>query len=600
LSTVANDLMRRLRTVGYTHCFFVPGGNSMHLLEAASHEFRCVPFVNEHSAAIAAEYFTALSDSNSKAFCLVTSGPGVTNVVSALAGAYLESRELLVVAGQVKSTDLRGKSLRQRGIQEVDAIAAVSPYCLATLSMTSPHDTFSLERVIAETDAGRKGPVFVEVCLDVQAAPLPGVALEARVLPPVHRTSDSDSVSDSDGARPVVELLRKSKRPLLLVGGGLPRSFSDYLQTECARLQIPVATTWNALDRVDHRHPLFFGRPDTWGMRWANLLLQQADMLVVIGARLGLQQTGFNWAEFCPGGDVIHVDIDPAELAKDHPEKLMRVEADGVAFLREVFTSLNEPLEVDEWLEFRDEVRELLPLNDPENLTRDNFISPYQFALGLSEAMTEDGVLIPCSSGGASTVLMQAFQQKSGQLVINSRALASMGYGLAGAVGAALAYPHRGVVLTEGDGGFAQNLSELGTVSAQGLNIKMFIFANDGYASIRTTQRNYFNGNYLGCDAATGLGLPNLEYLARTYDIPYLDLPAHNQDLVTELREILDRSGPELIRVGLDPEQTYFPKINSRISESGGMESNPLHHMSPPLADELLARVGRYLPEESR
>ena len=601
MTSVASTLMAKLAKEGYTHCFFVAGGGSMHLLEAASHEFNCIPFVNEVSAAIAAEYFTAVQDGKGRAFALVTSGPGVTNTVTGIAGAYLESRELLVVAGQVKTTDLAEGVVRQRGIQEVDGIATTAGFTVAALSVRNSDDLGHVDAILIRIKSGRNGPAFIEVCLDVQAADASPVAKHTAERS-WRELGIPEQVDELEHAGPrfdrFVQLLHSSSRPLLLVGGGVPRSFSQRLEEEAARVGLPVATTWNALDRVAASHPTYFGRPDTWGMRWSNLLIQQSDLLIAVGARLGLQQTGFNWQEFCPVGKVVHIDIDSSELAKPHPTKHLTMQMDSVEFLQELFGRLASGSPWTEWVSFGREVQRLLPLDDPLNETAEGFVSPYAFADALSVVLDETAVIAPCSSGGASTVMMQAFEQKTGQCIINNRALASMGYGLAGAIGAALAYPERPVILTEGDGGFLQNLSELGTVQAQQCNLKIFIFANDGYASIRMTQRNYFKGNYLGCDLGTGLGIPRWRSIAEAYDMPYLELSVNTANLRDDMTRIVNVEGPALVIVPVDPDQTYFPKISSRVGPGGQMASAPLHLMTPDLSPDLYERVSRYLPKE--
>lgn len=248
------------------------------------------------------------------------------------------------------------------------------------------------------------------------------------------------------------------------------------------------------------------------------------------------------------------------------------------------------------WIQFGRVVRSLLPLDDPANETAAGFLSPYVFADELSSRLGPSDVIVPCSSGGASTVLMQAFRQRLGQTVLNNKALASMGYGLSGAIGAALSMPNRRVLHVEGDGGFAQNLQELGTVAAQRLNIKTFLFTNDGYASIRMTQRNYFGGAYVGCDLATGVGIPDWPLLFEAYQIPFHALDP--SDPFGTVSELLEAPGPAAFAVPVDPEQTYFPKITSQLTPSGGMRSNPLHRMTPDLSDDLVRRVLPYLPLE--
>jgi acetolactate synthase I/II/III large subunit len=320
-------------------------------------------------------------------------------------------------------------------------------------------------------------------------------------------------------------------------------------------------------------------------------VLAQSDCIVALGSRLGLQQTGFNWQEFAPVGRVVQVDIDPAELDKGHPVVDVPLVADANDTLRAL--TAHTFGDCSEWLAYASEVA-ALPLDDPANETSPGYISPYSFVNDLSGICTADDVVIPCSSGGANSVMMQALLQKEGQVIITDKGLASMGYGLSGALGAALALPARRTTLVEGDGGFAQNLQELATVRVNDLNIKIFIFANEGYASIRSTQRNYFDGAYLGCDTRTGLGFPDWLNLFGAFGIPGIELSEGWTESGPFL-ELWEADGPAAFIVPVDPEQTYFPKISSRVRADGGMESNPLHMMSPDLEPDLASRMGRYL-----
>jgi acetolactate synthase-1/2/3 large subunit len=230
------------------------------------------------------------------------------------------------------------------------------------------------------------------------------------------------------------------------------------------------------------------------------------------------------------------------------------------------------------------------------NTTGDGYISPYDFVDRLSDLCRADDVLIPCSSGGAFTVMMQVFRQRAGQVMITDKGLAAMGYGLSGAIGAAFAQPQRRVVLVEGDGGFAQNMQEIGTAAINRLNLKMFVFDDSGYASIRMTQRSYFGGRYVGCDRSTGLGLPDWDKLFGVWNVPSLRI-GPGFDAMDAFHALFDAPGPAAFLVSLDPQQTYFPKITSRVTAGGAMESNPLHRMTPELDTALLARVGRYLAD---
>jgi acetolactate synthase-1/2/3 large subunit len=435
---------------------------------------------------------------------------------------------------------------------------------------------------------GRKGPVFVELPLDVQGAQVDEEKLATAVAAQGARF---DALSE-DAVAAIVEKLRRAQRPVILLGAGVERATTDGLMGKFEALGVPLMVTWNAMDRIGANHPLYFGRPNTWGMRYSNILMQQADMLLALGTRLSLQQTGFNWQQFVPGGEVVQVDCDRAELTKGHPKLAMAVCGDANEVLRGVACAdLGSHAE---WVEFCRGVKAALPLVEPVNHTGEGYLSPYVFAQKLSQLTTKDDVVVPCSSGSGFTVMMQTFAQKLGQRIVSNKGLASMGYGTGGAIGAAFAAGGRRTVLVEGDGGFMQNLQELGTVRAQKLNLKIFLFDDNGYASIRMTQSNYFGGRYVGCDIETGLGIPNWEPLFAAYDIPMMRIgPGFEND--PEFLERFNAVGARAFLVKIDPMQTYFPKISSRVTASGGMESNPLHRMTPDLDEATAAKVFRYL-----
>lgn len=583
-------LAQWLAELGYTRCFFVAGGNIMHLLESCSHRMTCIPVIHEVAAGIAAEYFNELHTGN-KAFAMVTAGPGLTNAVTGIAGAYLESRELLVIGGQVKVPDLARGEVRQRGIQEIDGLSIVRPITEKSILMEHVADRATFAEMIRSGVHGRKGPVFLEIPLDVQGAKVD----EEKLSIPVEQHEDERfTLVSEDVIREIADAVKKSARPVILLGAGIDRATTDEFYDRLAELGVPLMLTWNAMDRLGADHPMYFGRPNTWGMRYANNLMQQADVLVALGTRLSLQQTGFNWQQFVPAGRVIHVDCDEKELKKGHPKLAMAVCGDANDVLRGL--AKDDLGKHSEWVEFCRKVKEKLPTAEPVNNTAEGYLSPYVFAQKLSGLASGEDVVIPCSSGGAFTTMMQAFEQKHGQRVVTNKGLAAMGYGLSGSIGAAVAAGGKRTILVEGDGGFTQNLQELGTVGQQNLNLKMFIFDDHGYASIRMTQSNYFGGRYVGCDTETGLGMPKWEPLFAAYEIPVMRIgPGFEQD--PEFLKRFSEPGPSGFIVKIDPKQTYFPKIQSRVTASGGMESNPLHQMSPELDADTEAEVLRYLPK---
>jgi acetolactate synthase-1/2/3 large subunit len=573
---------------GYTTCFFVAGGNIMHMLNSARNRFKCIPVVHEVTAVIATEYFNE-SSSHEKAFALVTAGPGLTNSITGIAGAWLESRELLVIGGQVKSTDLKINSgVRQNGIQEIDGITLISSIVTDYEQIKKPISKETLNKFLNVQLGSRPGPKFIEFCLDAQGSK--NLMVEETVKP---LSPQSSSLSTTERKR-LANLIEKSERPAILIGGGMPRNFRSTYLDRLIKIGVPVFTTWNGTDRLASDDSIYFGRPNTWGQRSANVTIQQSDLILAFGTRLGLQQTGFNRKEFAPLAKIVQFDIDNNELRHNRKMVELGIRIDASQAFHEVINIFSANQKYDEWLNFAREIKSLLPNNELINSNQSGFINPYDFVQELSQKCTSQDVIIPCSSGGAFTTMMQAFNQKANQTIITNKGLASMGYGLAGAIGASYANPKRRVILVEGDGGFAQNAQDVGTAKISNLPIKIFLFENNGYASIRMTQKNYFNGDYVGCDSSTGLALPNWEKYFNAFGVDCTFLNSENI-FSTDVLEKFEDNQMHAFLVKVDPDQTYFPKITSRVLPNGTMESSPIHMMTPQLPDEIQRRVLRYL-----
>ena len=588
---------------GYTHCFFVGGGNVMHLLESARTRMECIAVVHEVSAGIAAEYFNVANrESGKRAFALVTAGPGITNLVTAIGGAWLESRELLIVGGQARTEFLENTLVRQIGHQQIDGRAIIDPISKCSVTITKPISSKDLSDFCNISKSGRKGPVFLEICLDVTAMEVSAESLEVNSITLDTPNSLDEIDLNSEEMASLQKLLEESERPLLLVGGGLDFGFFNQQIDQLRSLGIPIATTWNAADYLDSDDPLFAGRPNTYGMRWANSVIQQSDLLIAIGARLGLQQTGFNWENFVPVGKIVRIDIDSNELKVNHPKSELSLNLDGknglISFLKIAKESTSKK-DLTSWRDFIQLQRSNLPTVEKATYQFEDYVNPFHLVSELGDLLTKEDSVIPCSSGGSYTSMMQAFPQKQGQLLTNNKGLASMGYGLAGALGTAVANKSGRTILVEGDGGFGQNLQELGTVKVRNLNIKMFIFSNLGYASIRVSQKAYFNGAYIGCDEATGVGLPEWTQLFKAFEIPSVEITSNllSNDKALEL---LKGTGPAAFIVNIHPDQSYLPKVTSKIFADGKMRSNPIHLMDPPLLNEVSELVFKYLPDSLR
>jgi acetolactate synthase-1/2/3 large subunit len=587
--------------LGYTHCFFIGGGNILHLLESARTRLECIPVVHEVSAAIAAEYFNVANrDTGKRAFAMVTAGPGITNAVTGVAGAWLESRELLIVGGQARTDALSRGTVRQVGHQEIDGAAILKPITKVAYRIEAPIAFEQIKAFVQESKTPRRGPVFLELCLDVSATYL---ELPERKRGSLMAKSPSDpvKVGGEDFWNELSAFWKDSVRPLFLVGGGLDFSVFQTQLIEFKKLGAPIATTWNAVDYLDFNDPLYAGRPNTYGMRWANAVIQQADLVIAVGARLGLQQTGFAWEDFVPAGKLVRIDIDVEELKRPHPKSDLNLAADANSFLPAMISLLQMKATKDlsAWFEHIHSLRSALPVVESATDQFPGFANPFRLVYELGAVLAQDTQVIPCSSGGSYTSVMQAFPQKVGQLLTNNKALASMGYGLAGGIGTAIAHPEKMTILIEGDGGFAQNLSEVGTAANRKLNLKIFIFSNLGYASIRVSQKAYFNEAYMGCNSETGLGLPDWKVAFAAYGIQSIDI--FDEHMQTEgVTELLNAPGPAAFIVHIHPDQSFLPKITSRIFLDGKMKSNPIHLMDPQLDDAVAETLFRYLPESLR
>lgn len=568
----SNQIGEWLKQLGYTHYFYVGGGNIMHLTESLSRNLIGVPVVHEVAAGIAAEYFNEIALDGKKALALVTTGPGLTNIVTAISGSWLESRELLILGGQVKVSDLSKGVVRSRGIQEINGVDLVQSITKCSVQLCKPIAAFEFKNLVSKSWEPRKGPVFIEMPLDVQAASVTFEEISNDITPNLANASEVE-------IEYVVNKYNSAIKPVVLIGGGVSYRICQNLQQRFEESNVPLMTTYNGADRVDGYIDNYLGRPNTWGQRSSNILIQEADLIIAIGTRLGLQQTGFNWQEFGRNAYIVQIEIDHAELSKGHPRIDLGLCVDANDFIiRFMGSSLKNHAD---WLSYARKVREIVPRIEEVNKTGLEYISPYNFILTLESLTLDTDLIIPCSSGSAFTLTMQLYKQRFGQRIVTNKSLASMGYGLSGAIGACIAgYNKRRTILIEGDGGFAQNLQEIGTAEINNLNIKIFIFHDQGHASIRMTQINYFEGEYLGCDRESGLGLPAWDKIFQAWNVPVVHV---NRDFENDPSFIYYFNNPGLCAfiVHIDPKQTYFPKISSKITSTGSMISNPIDKMTP-------------------
>lgn len=599
---LADYVMKFLADHGVKHVFLVTGGGAMHLNDAIGREkrWKWVCNHNEQACAIAAESYARLS--NKIALVNVTTGPGGVNALNGVYGAFVDSIPMFVVSGQVKRETMvanTGLPLRQLGDQEVDIVAMAKPVTKYVKCIQDPYSIrYELEKAWYLASHGRPGPVWLDIPIDVQSASIDPDSLNGfDLLSEASRAELSAESGQVSGgaieaeARHFLECLLDAERPVMLAGAGVRISGArELLLTVARRLGIPLTTGWNSHDLVPNEHPSYSGRPGTVGDRQGNFTVQNSDLLLILGSRLNIRQISYNWNSFGRAAYKIMVDIDKAELQKPTLSIDRPVHGDVAEFLAALDRLSAEwtvPSEHVQWREWCAALGERYPVVEPRYFNQSGRINPYAFVSNFFELLNDDEVIVT-GDGTACVVPFQAGRIKAGTRMYTNSGCASMGYDLPGAIGAHFASGSR-VICIAGDGSIMMNLQELQTISLHRLPIKIFIFNNDGYHSIRQTQANYFPGNEVGIGSSSGVSFPDYVKLAKVFGIS-----SRRCDSLTELEEValfaFNTEGPTLIEVMLDPNQGFSPKLASRVLDGGAMTSPSLEDMAPFLSRDELAK----------
>jgi acetolactate synthase-1/2/3 large subunit len=587
---VADYILETIAQQGVKDMFFLPGGGAMHLNNALlkNKNLRAVSMLHEQGAAIAAEGYARTSGKFGA--CMVTSGPGATNAITGLAGAWFESTPVVVVSGQVKRADLKGSSgLRQLGTQELDIVSMVSSITKHAVCLTDPTRVrYELGKALYMMRSGRPGPVWLDVPLDVQATEIdPNTQAEFR---PDEIYSCAMEVAPIDAAvAQVAQLLTMAQRPVLLVGNGVhcASAEADLLRL-IDQLSIPTQTTWIAADLLEYSHPLYFGRPGTVAGRSANFTIQNADLVIAIGCRMDFSITGFNRKHFARAADIVVVDIDAAEIDKlgDMPD--LKVVSDAKAFITQLSqVAANRPQpDYADWIVRCTAWKQKYPVVLPAYYQQTGYANTYVFTEVLCEELEGSDMLIPGSSGASIDTFWLSVKLKKGQRAVATGGLGAMGYGLPAAIGGCIGSCGRRTISVDGDGGFMLNIQELEVAKRLNLPIKFFVLNNNGYASIRASQSGYFKET-IGCDASSGMTLPDIGKLAHAFGIQSFRINDQS-DLRASIRAVLDSEGPAICEVMVQPDQAIGPRITSKLGSNGVMVSSPLEDLFPFLGREEL------------
>ena len=586
---------------GVRHVFMVTGGGAMHLNHSlGTHkQLECVFNHHEQACAIGAEAYFRLT--NRLAIVNVTSGPGGTNAITGVYGAFVDSIGMLVLSGQVKwETTVRstGLPLRQYGDQELDIEELVRPVTKYCCMVTDPQTIrYHLEKAIYLASAGRPGPCWLDIPLNVQGAQIDPESLpgfDPAELDEPWKHTDLNAVSAA-----IFEKVVAAKRPVVLAGGGVRLSGQHAAFIRLVeKLGIPVVTGWNAHDAIWDAHPNYAGRPGTVGDRAGNFTVQNADLLIILGSRLNIRQVSYNWKTFAREAFKIWVEIDENELKKPTVKPDMPILA-SLADLLPVLAAqayAGPTQEHKVWLEWCKERQRRYPLVLPEYWKNEQ-VNPYCFMKTLFDQLEEDQIVV-AANGSACVVSFQVAELKLGQRLWTNSGCASMGYDLPGAIGACKAAGNKPIVCLAGDGSIMMNLQELQTIVGNRLPIKIFILNNNGYVSIFQAQRNFFGGTEVGGGPKSGVTLPDFGRLSAAFGLAYRRC-ANHQEMAKAIADTLEVDGPAVCEIMLDENVAFAPKLGAKQWPDGRITSPALEDLSPFLPrEELRANMFIDLIEE--
>lgn len=584
--------------------FTVTGGGAMHLNDAFGHNenLTCIYNHHEQACSIAAEGYARLT--GKIAACCVTSGPGGTNAITGVMGGYLDSIPMFVVSGQVKREttvwSVPELGLRQLGDQEFPIVDAVSCMTKYAVMVTDPEEImYHLEKAWYLANNGRKGPVWLDIPLDVQAA-----KVEEDSLKHFEGTPEMDEliakeapVYDEAKTEEILKKISEARRPVILAGTAVRLAGAEKDLLEAAdKLKIPVVTAWNAHDLMPDDNPYYCGRPGTVGTRGGNFVVQSSDLIFVVGCRMNIRMISYNYKAWAKDAYKIVVDIDPAELEKPTVKVDMKVNAD----LKDVLVSINKSgYEADgrhdAWLKWCRDIDARFPACLPEYDDVKSPVNPYVFIDKMSKTITENESVI-CGNGSACVVTFQGMHIKEGTRLFTNSGCAAMGYGFPAAVGCAVAKEGERVICIDGDGSFQMNIQEMQTVIYNKMNLKTFILNNNGYHSIRQTQTNLFQPPLVGVCDGNGLSFPDIEKLSWAYGMRYVKID-DSSDIEAKVKEVLEGNDPVLCEVVLSDKQTFSPKLSSKVLPDGKIVSPPIEDMFPFLEREEFDAIKESIPQ---
>lgn len=581
---------------GIKHCFLVTGGGAMHLNDSIGHTKGLKYICNHHeqASAIAGEgYYRACGH---LAVTCVTTGPGGTNAITGVLGQYLDSIPGLYISGQIKTSTYKHTypylNLRQLGDQEADIVSMVTPITKYAKTIYNPLDVkYELDKAIAIALDGRPGPVWLDVPLDVQGATVDETQFKEfdpamEIIDPVKHALVDEQIKQ------LIDKIKAAKSPVIYVGNGvrLAKREKEFI-TLAEKLNIPVVTAISGSDIIWHDHKLCFGKPGICGDRIGNIMVQNSDLLIVMGTRLSIRQVSYAYDLLAPKAFKVMVDIDLAEMQKPTLNIDMPIHVNLSEFIDKMLVTLegeNELPKFENWIEWGRNIEGKIPSLFDDNPDCEGYANSYKFADELFKQL-HDGDVVVTGNGTAYTCTYQAMQVNKGVRVFANQGCAAMGYGLPASIGACVSNENGKTICVTGDGSIQMNLQELQTIVTYKLPLKIFVLENESYLAIKTTQKAFFKGNFTGSNPASGVVCPDLKRIAEAYGIPFVRVSS-NEALEATIKDVLNAEGAMICEVKMHPEQTLFPKSASFMDKNTGkMSSAPLEKMAPFMSDELQA-----------
>lgn len=594
---VADFIEGFLAENGIAHVFTVVGGGAMHLNDAFGHSDRikCIYNHHEQAAAIAAEAYYRV-DNRMAAVC-VTSGPGATNAVTGVAGAWVDSIPMLVISGQTK-TELTvrhsGLRLRTLGNQEIDIIPMVEHITKYSVMLEDAQDIrYTLEKALFLALHGRPGPCWLDIPVDIQGKMIDEDSLQG--FDPCSEGYQMQYEAADEDIAFIMEKIRGAERPVIYAGSAIRTSGSYKKFAELVQLlDIPVVTCWNSIDEMETDAPCYVGRGGLMGDRAGNFAVQNSDLVLSLGSRLNIYQVGYDIRTWARESYCIAVDIDPEELKKP----TIRVDKAVCADVGSVIDKMSEAVKKGactgaaqrgtKWLKTCTAWKKRYPVVCKEHYcSEQEHVNVYAFMDCLSRKLRSGAVTV-AANGSASVVGSQAYYIRRGQRFLMNCALSSMGYDLPAAIGACVALGGRETVCIAGDGSLQMNLQELQTIRTNQLPVKLFVINNRGYQQIRLTQKNIFGNGFVGVGEESGdLGFPSCEGLASVYGFPFYRC-SRSEEMEDIIDTVLQAEGSAFCEVVVTKGQAFEPKSAARKLEDGRMVSPPLEDMAPFLSREEL------------